>query len=203
MGSWFNNCMPRIKDVKPTLSQIVHPIQEMEGIKSMYVWGSFVKNLKNPNFRLRDIDILARTRFHSGDLLAIDENIIKQAMSDEELENQGFDPQCVKFSRKFVELSKYNIDHWSLSSDRKLLHWGPIMVNEKESDEVNKEAERYAQRETGLTRKAINKSAESTRKNWYNSYCRYLSKYFENMPSGWYKTEDIKVKEIIAHCLEF
>lgn len=172
-------------------------IQAMPTVKGLYVWGSLARNVKKPNFRVRDIDVLARTRFHSGDLISIDENIIKQNLSDEALENLGYDPIAVAFSKELTKTAKYNFDYWAISADRKLLHWGPILINPQESQEMNKEASEYAEKETGVDRREINKSAEHVRKNWYQSFSKYINLQFEGMPSGWYKTEDIKIKDIL------
>ena len=65
-----------------------------------------------------------------------------------------------------------------------------------------KEAEKYASNNTGTEKKKINKSAENVRKNWYNHYCYYLNQCFEGMPTGWYKTEDIKVRDIISQTIK-
>ncbi len=194
--------MPKVKDIKPYISNVISSLKTIEGVKSVYLWGSYARNIDKPNFRIRDIDVLAKTNFHSGDLLAIDNKIIKGYCSDKYLENQGYDPLCVKFSKKFLTLAKYNVDCWAISGDRKLVHWGPIYVNKKESEEVNKEAERYANRNTGTQRRKINKSSEHVRTNWYNHYCRYLDQCFEGMPTGWYKTEEIKVREVLSQTIK-
>ncbi len=194
--------MPKIKDIKPYITNAVSSLKNVQGVKSLYIWGSYAKNINKPNFRVRDIDILAKTKFHSGDLLAIDNKIVKALCSDNYLENQGYDPLAIKFSNKFLTLSKYNIDCWAISRDRKLVHWGPICVNKKESEDVSKEAEQYANKTTGTERRKINKYAEHERANWYNHYCRYLDQCFEGMPTGWYKTEDIKVGEITSQAIK-
>ncbi len=200
--SWYKKCMPRIKDVKPHLSNIVESIRNLEGIKYIYAWGSYVENHSSPNFRVKDIDIIVETDFNSGDLLAVDDKIIKENNVKEYLEEQGFYPPAIKFSKSFVELTKYNVDHWAISSDHKLLHWGPILVNKEESDEMNKEAEDYTLKQTGYNRSKINKSSEDTRKNWYKIYYNYINQNFTNMPSGWFKTEDVHIKEILAKTIK-
>jgi hypothetical protein len=189
--------MPKVKDIKPNLSNSLNAFKEIDGVKSLYVWGSYAKNIDKPNFRVRDIDILAKTRFNSGDLLAIDDKIITANYSDNYLEDQGYDPTSIKFSRAFLDLSKH-IDCWAISSDRKLLHWGPVPSNINDSNCFSKEAEEYASRSVGITRKKINRSSEQHRKNWFDHYVKYADKYFDGMPTGWYKTEDIRIKDITA-----
>lgn len=188
--------MPKIKDVQPNISDSLKEFKKTDGVKTLYLWGSYAKNINNPNFRVRDIDVLAKTAFNSEDLLSIGKNIIEGNYDKDYLENQGYDPLAVKFSKKFVELSKFNIDCWAISNDRKLLHWGPIQVNEIDSVNVNKEAEKYADDLSGINRKKINKSSEYHRKNWFEHYIVYVDKCFEGMPTGWYKAEDIKIKDI-------
>lgn len=202
MSSWYEKCMPRIKDVKPYIKEVVSSLKNIEGVNSVYIWGSYSKNINKPNTRIKDIDVLAKTIFHSGDFLAIDNKIIKSICSDSYLENQGYDPLVIKFSKKFLTFAKYNIDCWAISGDRKLIHWGPICVNKKESEDINKEAEKYASKNTGTEKIKINKSAEHIRKNWYNHYCSYLDQCFKGMPTGWYKTEDIKIRDIISQTIK-
>ena len=194
--------MPRIKDVEPHLKNLFEDITLMGEIKGIYVWGSYSENINNPDFRIKDVDIIARTKFNSGDLISIDNNIIEQDNSDDYLENQGYDPLSVRFSKKFTNIKKFNIDHWAISTDRKLLHWGPVFVSREESDDVNKEAEKYAIDITGLSRNKINKSSESDIKNWYQLYYNYIKQQFEGMPSGWYKVDDIKIKDILNSAIK-
>lgn len=202
MDSWYSKCMPKIKDVKPHIKKTLSSLKDVDGVKSIYIWGSYARNINKPNFRVKDIDVLARTSFHSGDLLAINNDIVKSICSDNYLENQGYDPDTIKFSKHFLRFSKYNVDCWAISNDRKLVHWGPICMNKKESEEISKEAERYASNNTGRDKKRIDKAASHIRENWYDHYCRYLDSCFEGMPTGWYKTENIKVKNILSQAIK-
>ena len=201
LSSWYEKCMPRVKDIKPNLSNSLSKFKDIDGVKTLYVWGSYAHNIDHPYFRIRDIDILAKTKFNSGDLLAIDNKIITANYSETYLEDQGYDPRAVNFSKAFLKLSGY-IDCWAISIDRKLLHWGPVPVNIDDSKCINKEAEKYASNNSGITRQKINKSSEQYRKSWYNHYVKYVNKYFEGMPTGWYKTEDIKIKDITSRAVK-
>lgn len=200
--SWYQQCMPRIKDIEPHLIKIAGEIKKIAGVKSFYVWGSYAKNHNNPQFRVKDIDIIVKNTFHSGDLVALDENIIKTSNSYDFLEEQGFSPEAIKFSKELLSFNKYNIDHWAISADKKLLHWGPISVNKEESDDINKEAENYASNHTGCNRKRINGSSNNVRDNWYKLYHDYMNKIFADMPFGWYQTEDVKVKDILKSAIK-
>lgn len=202
MSNWYQKCMPKIKDVDIFLKDLFSDISTSDHIKGMYVWGSYASHLSNPNFRLKDVDVIARTKFDSGDLIAVDDKIIRESFSQTYLEDQGYDPFSVKFSQDFVGIKKYNIDHWAISSDRKLLHWGPILVNRQESESMNKEAEKHAKDITGLSRKKISRASEYEKENWYQSYYHYFDRYFIDMPSGWYKVEDMKIKDILNEAIK-
>jgi len=194
--------MPKIKNIEPYIKETIASLKNIDGVKSVHIWGSYSKNINKPNTRIKDIDVLAKTNFHSGDLLAIDNKIVKSICSNNYLENQGYDPSAIKFSKHFLTFTKYNVDCWAISGDRKLIHWGPICINKKESEDINKEEEKYAYKNTGTEKKKINTSSEHVRKNWYNHYCYYLNQCFGGMPTGWYKTEDIKVKNILAQTIK-
>lgn len=185
--------MPRVKDISKYLSTVTNNIKKIDGINALYVWGSYAKNINNPNFRIKDIDLLVKSNFNSGDLIAIGDKILKENKNDEYLETMGYVPAAIKFSKQLIAFSKYNMDHWTISSDNKLLHWGPISQEEEESSAIDKAAEKYALKYTGYNRKKIALSAEATRSNWYSYYHEYMNKHFSDMPSGWYKsnTEDI------------
>ena len=170
--------MPKIKDIKGSLVKISGDIKESRDIKSLYLWGSFAKNYNNPNFRIRDIDLIASTDFNSGDLISIDQEILTQSLVKDELENQGYNPKAIQFSKNFLKIKKCNIDHWAISSDRKLLHWGPIPATKEESDELNKEASNHAKNLTGYCRNKVSQASQEIRDNWYNEYHIYLNKVF-------------------------
>jgi len=194
--------MPRIKDVSPHLASLVSDLKKKDGIKGLYIWGSFARNIANLDHRLIDIDILARTYFNSGDLLSINNDVISTSSCDDYWERQGYDPLAIKFSQEFIKLSKYNIDHWAISSDRKLLHWGPTGFNQKESIEIKTEALNYANKQAGILYKKLNKTSDNKRKKWYEHYYHYVNKNYEGMPSGWYKTETVKIKTLILNAIK-
>jgi len=202
MSNWYKKCMPKIKDVEPFLKDLFKEISSSNHVRGLYVWGSYASHLSNPNFRLKDIDIIARTKFHSGDLVSVNDDIIHGNYDTSYLENVGFDPSSVKFSQDFVGIKKYNIDHWALSHDRKLLHWGPILINRQESDSMKKEAEKHASDITGLNKGRVSKASENEREGWYDSYRHYINRYFADMPSGWYQVEDMKIKDILDEAVK-
>ena len=202
MTTWYQNIMPRIKDIKPNINALFKELSKNENIKNIYIWGSYSKNINKPNFRVKDVNIICRTNLNNGDLISINNDIISEFCTDNYLEKQGYDPQTVKFSKNFINIKKYNIDHWAISVDRKLLHWGPILENRKNSDEINNLAEEYTIKKTGLNRNKINRASVDKRKNWYELYSSYINKNFENMPTGWYLVEDMRIKDILKNTIK-
>lgn len=190
MTSWYNNCMPKIKDVTPHLAEITANLSKISGVKNIYVWGSYADNFTNPNFRIKDLDIIVSTNFDSGDLISITQEIIQANKTEDLLIEDGFNPSVIKFSKDFLSFDKYSIDRWVISSDKALLHWGAIPTHKEEADDLKKEAENHAFCVTGINRNKLNSIEDEARQNWYNSYYEYVLKYFSNMPSGWYKSED-------------
>jgi len=202
MTTWYQTCMPRIKDIKPHINGLLKELLIHNNIKGIYIWGSYSRNIDKPNFRVKDIDVICRTKFHSGDLISIDNKIIKELCTNNYLEKQGYDPFSVKFSKEFIKIKKFNIDHWVISGDRKLLHWGPILEKKPEQEELQKNAEEYVSKKTGLDRNKINRASEDERINWYKMYSSYIKKNFESMPSGWFQVEDMKIKDILKNTIK-
>ena len=194
--------MPRVKEIKPYISKLAEDIKDIGGVRSVYIWGSYYRNNKNPDFRVKDIDIIAKTHINSEDLVSVDNDIINKLCTKKYLEERGYDPKAVEFSKNFINLIKHNIDHCAISSDNKLLHRGEISVNREESDEVNKMAEKHAAEQTGKNRKKINKSSEANRKNWYKYYNNYINSYFGDMPTGWYLSNVDNIKEILDNAMK-
>jgi len=200
--TWYKKCMPKIKDVEKQLPSIISNIKKINGIKSVYAWGSYRNNYEDPDFRIKDLDIIARTSFNSEDLISISDKIIDAGLNDLLLIEQGYDPNVVKFSGEFIKIKDFNIDHWAITEDNKLLHWGAIVVDKEESDDFNKEAEKYAQKETGINRNKINKSSLQKRNSWYNSYHTFITKFFSNMPSGWYCSTETNIRDILKNSMK-
>ena len=202
MTTWYKKCMPRIKDVAPYITSLFEDLKKEEQVKGIYVWGSYSKNINKPSFRVKDLDIICRTKLNSLDLISVNEDIIKDLCTDSYLEKQGYDPATVKFSKKFISTKKYNMDHWVISGDRKLLHWGAILENKEESDNLKEQIEKNILKITGLNRNKINRSSEDIRKNWYDLYSSYVNKNFEGMPTGWYQVEDMRIKDILKNAIK-
>ena len=196
MSQWYSHYMPKIKEITKSLPLVAEKLKAISRLKSAYVIGSYVTYKNNPNQRIRDIDIVIKTSFHSEDMMAIDNEIIKLSGKKEYLEEQGFDPEAIKFSQNLINAKEDIWNLWVISKDKKLLHWGPIPENIEELNIVNKNAEEYAHKTTGFNLSKMKKLSEIKRKNWYNVYKNYLNTYFSNMPLGWYQS-NTSVKHIL------
>lgn len=197
MSKWYQKCMPQIKDIKPFLDKTAQTIKQIDGVENVYVWGKYAENINNPNYRIKKIDVIASTNIFSEDLVSVNNDILEKKYSNEELENDGYDPLAIKFSNQLLSLNNNNMEYWTLSNDNKLMHWGPIAFNKKELDEIEKEAENHAIKITGKNTKQINKASENIRKNWYSYYKNYKNSIFYDMPDGWYQLECNNLKNII------
>jgi hypothetical protein len=197
-GSWYKRIMPRIKDVQTSINKIAENVCAINGVQGIRIWGSCVTKKNNPNYPVRDIDIIAETEFHSGDLLSVTDNDASHpfSMSSEELENEGYNPNAVNFTKKFIDINNMNLDRWAISSDNKLLHLGPITSCQGEWDEIKKEAENDANEITGIKREKIKTASKNTQETWYSIYKRHFDSYLKDMPDGWYQSEQ-DISEIL------
>ena len=121
---------------------------------------------------------------------------------DKQLMDEGFDPHATNFSKKAASLPRPIVDLWAISKDNKLLHWGPIFTNKDESDNLKKDAEDFAEHKTGISLNKLKDSSPQKRHNWYNSFHSYYLNQIADMPSGWYKSEDSNVKNILKNAMD-
>ena len=197
--SWYRKCLPKVSEVKNVLKEI-SALKDIVGVKNIKIFGSLAQNFNNDSFRVKDIDLLVSTPFHSEDLQAINTDTL--SMKIDKLEEEGFDAQAIKFSKTLVKQDNLPLDLWVISSDKKLLHWGPVFDKE-ESKEIDIEAEKFASKQTGFNLNRLSKASDENRKNWYSSYRSYLQKETEDMPTGWYIAENVDIKEIIKNSIDF
>jgi predicted nucleotidyltransferase len=201
--SWYKQSMPMIRDIQPFISTICAEIKTLPGVKDVYIYGSYADHSLDPNYVVKDIDIIASTGFDSGDLLAIDNSKYSALrIHPNELEDEGFNPKAVSFTKRFLSYAQYNVDHWAASSDGLLLHWGAIPDNQGEWMELHAEAEADAVKLTGVARNELRACAEDKRKEWKLAYDHYLKKFLAKGATGWFasKTElnDVLSKAKIA-----
>jgi predicted nucleotidyltransferase len=188
--------MPKVLEIYPLINTIVNKLTPLPGVEDVYIWGSAAKHWKDPNTRIKDIDILIKSNVFSEDLLSIDEKIIKETKTSKELEKEGFESSAIKFSQDIVKF-KNILDIWVISKDDKLLHWGPIFNSKQEHKEVSKDAEYYAYKKTGMSKKKLDVASQEKRKNWYNTYIRYIDRQFSDIPSGWFQSDEDNILNII------
>jgi len=199
-NTWYTKSLPKIKDVSASLPDIAREIKQSAKCKHIYIFGSVAKHFEQPDHIVKDIDIIVKAPFHSGDLQSINKTVL--SYKPEYLEEEGFDAEAVKFSKDFISVNKYNIDHWVVSSDNKLLHWGAIACNKEESDNVKEDAEKYASRETGIDMLKFKKVSRNQKLNWYTIYQDYLNEQFGSMPTGWYCSDIADVKSILNEAIK-
>ena len=186
-NSWYKKSMPKISLVKENIDNIVKKILKINGVKSVFAWGSFVKN--KPNSVIRDLDLIASTDIFSEDLLSITDDEINSPfnLSTTQLENEGFDPKAVKFTKSFLAIKDYNVDHWAMSNDKKIFHWGACIENKDHWNEIKEKAEKYAKEETSVDRKSLNKANQRMKNRWTAKYDHWVSKYLMGIPQGWFE----------------
>ena len=186
--------MPLVKDIHPFINTICSEIKTITGVDRVYLYGSYADHENEPNYVVKDIDIIAATQFDSGDLLAIDNSKYSALrIHPSELEDEGFNPQAVIFTKRFLAYEKYNVDHWASSSDGKLLHWGAIPDSQEEWADLHIKAEKDATEETGIKRANLAKESDNNRIAWKKSYESCLKKFISKA-SGWYASENSAIE---------
>ena len=188
--SWYQRSLPKVRDVSPHLPKIAQLVKDIEGVVDVYLWGSLLKYADKLNQTIKDIDIVAKTNFFSEDLVSItNHDRSPLTMTEKELSEEGFDPQCVYFTKKFVSLKDYGIDHWAISSDNKMLHWGILADTKQSWEEMKNEAEEQTQLVTGYNSQKL---PQNKKNNWLKTYNSYIDKSLTSskVPNGWYLLEE-------------
>jgi hypothetical protein len=188
---WYERAIPKIGDIQPYLKEAAKNIASLNRVKNVYAWGIVAEKYDDKNFRIKDVDILIECNFDSGDLLAID-NSMQGALkiARNELEDLGFSPEAVDFTKTILKHKIPSIDFWAVSRDKKLLHWGPMTETVEEWKQVRKEAESKAETITGIKKKEIVKASESDRKKWHEAYENHIQEYSNGCPQGWYSSQN-------------
>jgi hypothetical protein len=79
----------------------------------------------------------------------------------------------------------------------KPIHWGPIIGDRDESNEIKKAAEEAAHKKTGVTSDRLSRVAENVRDHWYGVYSGYFSREMAGMPTGWYLSDIGDAQEVL------
>ena len=201
--SWYKHSMPTIADLTKVIDGLCKEIKAIDGVKNVYLWGSYVENLNQPTYAVKDVDIIAATNFDVGDLLAIDNSKYSALrLHPNDLEDEGFNPQAVKFTKRFLSFSNYNVDHWAVSKNDKLLHWGAIPETQEEWAELHKEAENKAIESTGIKRSALCGKSHEIRREWKQIFDDYVTGFLSKKATGWCQSKtnfaDVLVKAVQA-----
>jgi hypothetical protein len=190
MSAWYKQSFPRVKYVKDYLHKVAKIIKQFNGVKHVYVWGSYLQKKDNPSAILKDLDLIASTTFLFEDLNAIIDNEDSPlTIKESQLEDEGFDPKAVKFTKSFLDLTHTYVDPWVLSCDKKILHWGPVVEDQEEWREIRDEADNYATFEMGLKKKQLKKASQPTKDRWLVLHDHYINKYLKGIPNGWYELQ--------------
>lgn len=184
---WYEQAIPKIKDAMPSIKDMCKQIKTCKFAECVYAWNSFATHFDKQDERLKQFDIIVQTKLNSGDLLAIDTKdtqILK--MSSEKLEDMGYNPQAVTFTKNLLELKAPFVDFYALSKDKKILHLGPITETLEEYKSIQKEAELKSVEITGFTTSSFDNLNSSQRKKWQQIYDEYIHSYTQGCPQGWY-----------------
>ena len=189
--------MPTVKDVTPYVKEACAEIRNVKGVQSVHLFGSYAQNQDKPNFIVKDVDIIANTNFDSGDLMAIDNSRYSALrIRPDELEDEGFNPEAVAFTKKFLSYQQFNVDHWATSRDGKLLHWGAIPETHEEWIELHTQAEKEAETATGVKRANLGQKT-AKKKEWKQSYDAYIAKFISAGRGGWFPS-DTKAEDVLS-----
>lgn len=199
-NNWYQNSFPTIKESESKIALITDLFPLKNGVKGIMVWGSYARNIDNPNFRVKDIDIIIKTTCHSEDLVSITKEAF--AIPENEIEDNGFDITALKISKKASKITDSILDLWALSSDKKLLHWGPMASDKEESDAICLEAQSFAEKEVGVEKEKISRVSQDVRNSWYQAYKSHYMSQLKNMPFGWYCSESDNIEDILKQAID-
>ncbi|MFW6172386.1 MAG: hypothetical protein ACOC5T_01390 [Elusimicrobiota bacterium] len=194
--SWYKKMMPTVGEILSHLPNITYSLYDIDEVKSVYLWGSTFQNIDNHKFVPKDLDIVVTTDIFSEDLTAITDDsnspfLLKKAI----LEEEGYDPQAVEFTKKYIAIKDFDIDHWVISIDKKILHWGPTIENVDDWQEIKKEAEEYSNTLSPVVYKKLYKASKKDKKQWLTNYSQYINQFLSQAPKGWYMSA-IKVSDV-------
>lgn len=199
-NNWYQNSFPTIKESESKIALITDLFPLKNGVKGIMAWGSYARNIDNPNFRVKDIDIIIKTTCHSEDLVSITKEAF--AIPENEIEDNGFDITALKISKKASKITDSILDLWALSSDKKLLHWGPMASDKEESDAICLEAQSFAEKEVGVEKEKISRVSQDVRNSWYQAYKSHYMSQLKNMPFGWYCSESDNIEDILKQAID-
>ncbi len=200
--NWYTNLMPKVEEVMPFINEMAQNITKLNKISSVYAWGSLKENFNNKDYRIKDIDIIIKCSFDSGDLLAID-NSPNGALKikSQYLEDYGYNPLAVKFTKFLIQNKLSNVDFWAISKDKKILKLGYTTESIEDLKNIRKESESKTEEILKVYRKDLLNATEEQRKKWYETYENFINQYSKDCPYGWYSSNS-EVKKILENSIK-
>lgn len=200
---WYNRIMPTVEELEPLLKESAQIISNLPGVEEVRAWGTYAECSHQKKTPIREVDLLIKCSFNSGDMLAIEKGPMGPfSLPYSELEEEGFNIKAINFTKKLLKSCQFNAEFWSLSSDNKLLHWGPVSDTIDEWKEIRKNAEEKAETETGLTIKTIKQATQEQAKEWIQLYENALRVFINKGPIGWYQSYCPENQELLESSIK-
>lgn len=178
--AWYKKSLNYIKE--KDIQDITNILNNINYINDAYIWGDYIEN---KNYKSKQINIFLKTSFITDDLCSIIEGVNSPFLIQEEkLEDEGFNKEAVIFTKKIIKISKIN--PIISSKNNKILHWGHILEDKNELDQIKEEAEKYASFITDTEKNKLFKSSKKIQEKWSVMYNHYINKYLRDIPKGWY-----------------
>lgn len=202
--NWYQKLASSVSEVNDNIDSVLKDIQKIQGVNSIYIFGSYKENLNNPEAKVRDVDIILDTKFNSEDLLMIDNGMdTPLKIRPDMLEDLGYEPTTVRFTKQLLSYNKCKLDNWLITEDKKVLHWGNAPDTIEDWHDIKAYAETNTAKQTGLNRKQACKSPDDLSHNWFSTYQNNFNKRLKVKKSmGWYLTDSTS-EEILSNSLKW
>lgn len=133
---------PYISEIQPLIYDIGRGVKNIPHVKEVYVFGSFVNKNQYPEYRMKDLDIVAVVDLTSSEMRSC---VSGDFFSLDECE------EAIEFTDTFVDsFRNFNLDPWVITADGQLLHWGPLIDEDDSFAEAINIAWEMAYGETGV-----------------------------------------------------
>ena len=187
--NFYNKYFTTFKQITQYIQKISNDLNSIKGVNDIFTFGEIAEYFNKSNYHVKDANLLIKTTYHPDDLLAIidDKNSPIHYASHQKIEEDGYDPNVVFFTKILKKYDRYNIQKWA-KTNNKYLHWGVLPQDQTEWEGIQKEAQQYANEK-------VEKSLKQT--NWHYWHQKYINQYFGDAPKGWYQTNFCPQKNII------
>ena len=189
--SWYKRIFPKVSEVAKALPAIAEKLLSIPAVREVRVWGFAAGHRERSSLPVRDLDIIVAAGIPSEDLLSITGELGDDlfSLSPDALEEEGYNPEAITFTNRYVSCKDYNMDHWCISADNVLMHFGPITSSQSEWGIIRSEAEEYAVKVTKISMSEIHRCSRSRKSEWYWNYKKFVDMQLEHMPGGWYSSQ--------------